>query len=551
MLALAANIADGEGDRAVVFVDLDGFKDVNDRYSHAVGDEVLSVVAQRLQGAVREGDVVGRIGGDEFLVVCPEIGSAEQALGLAARMAKAQRRELSLPIGAIPLQVSVGVAFSSGGSIDAETLVAMADHAMYESKRERRGRPKLADAMPSEDTQTDTPAITAGRGAAATTRRRARNGDRRGAVAAAGAEAPESVIEQAVHAAREMLGMEMAYVADVRGGLQDYRALAGEIASFGVEAGVAIPLEGTYCEKMLDGSIGNVVHDARNDPATRGLEITGKARIGAYVGVPVTLSDGRLYGTFCCLSHEVEPALRARDVQFMHVLARLIGDQISREENEEHARGLALRASNVTALLAALHARDGYTEGHCQEVVSLALSVGRELGLDERQLLDLESLALLHDIGKIGIADAVLRKPDQLSKEEWAEMQRHPDIGADLVAAMPSLSYLAPMIRAEHERWDGRGYPKGLREEEIPLLSRIVFVCDAYHAMTSDRPYRRALAHRVALGEIEGNAGSQFCPSSAAALTDVLKKKRARQAPAKGRRPAKVRSRANAKQPAR
>jgi HD-GYP domain-containing protein (c-di-GMP phosphodiesterase class II) len=207
-----------------------------------------------------------------------------------------------------------------------------------------------------------------------------------------------------------------------------------------------------------------------------------------------------------------------------------------RGENGTDAYDQALKASNVNALLSALQARDGDTENHSQAVVTLAVAVGRELHLGERQLLDLESVALLHDIGKIGIPDAILRKPGKLSDEQWAEMHRHPDIGADIVATMPSLSYLAPVIRAEHERWDGGGYPVGLQGEDIPLLSRIVFVCDAYHAMTSDRPYRRALKHGVALKEIKANSGSQFCPRAAAALARVLQRTRARPARAGGLR---------------
>jgi diguanylate cyclase (GGDEF)-like protein/PAS domain S-box-containing protein len=482
MHALAANIASGQrrANRAVVFVDLDGFKQINDRHSHAVGDEVLGVVASRLQGAVREADIVGRIGGDEFLVVCPDIGGPEQAMALAARMAEAQRERVCLPGGEIALQVSIGVAWTGDESLDAESLVALADQAMYVSKRERWGRPRLAGA--------------AEEGASAT--RRGEEHATVGALAVEGVkdggvgESPETVIAQAAEAARQMLGVDMAYV-----------------------------------------------------PDTRELAPTEDGRFGAYVGVPVMLPDGRSYGTFCCVSHEPEPALRDRDVQFMRVLARLIGDQIQRQESEAQARGRALKASNVSALLSALHARDGYTEDHSQAVVSLAMAVGRELGLDAGELLDLESVALLHDIGKIGICDAVLRKPGSLSEGEWAEMYRHPDIGAEIVAAMPSLSYLAPVIRAEHERWDGGGYPNGLRGEQIPLLSRIVFVCDAYHAMTSDRPYRRALAHGVALREITSNAGSQFCPHAAGALERVLEQRRARPRQSNGQRARKVRSR--------
>ena len=145
--ALEANLASGRrhADRAVMFVDLDSFKEVNDRHGHAAGDELLRVVAGRLREAVRDEDLVGRIGGDEFLVVCPDIGGVEQSMKLAERLADTLRERISPGMQGIGYQVSVGVVWSSGPGTDADTLVAQADRAMYESKRERTGRAKLAE----------------------------------------------------------------------------------------------------------------------------------------------------------------------------------------------------------------------------------------------------------------------------------------------------------------------------------------------------------------------------------------------------------------------
>jgi diguanylate cyclase (GGDEF)-like protein/PAS domain S-box-containing protein len=149
--ALEDHVAGGEHacERAVVFVDIDHFKAVNDRYGHAAGDELLSIVAQRLRGAVREDDLVGRIGGDEFLVLCPHVGGPQEALRLAERLARAQGQDVRLAKGSVALRLSIGVAWSSGEDADADELVAQADHAMYESKREGAGRPKLAQPSPT------------------------------------------------------------------------------------------------------------------------------------------------------------------------------------------------------------------------------------------------------------------------------------------------------------------------------------------------------------------------------------------------------------------
>ena len=161
-----------------------------------------------------------------------------------------------------------------------------------------------------------------------------------------------------------------------------------------------------------------------------------------------------------------------------------------------------------------LEARDGYTgehsREHSREVVKLSAEVARRLGLSEEEVEDVETAALLHDVGKMGISDAILRKPGPLSDEEWEAMRRHPEIGEQIVASIESLSHLAPIIRAEHERWDGGGYPDGLTEEEIPLASRIVLASDAFHAMISDRPYRKAMSPEAALRELEKNADKQF-----------------------------------------
>lgn len=176
----------------------------------------------------------------------------------------------------------------------------------------------------------------------------------------------------------------------------------------------------------------------------------------------------------------------------------------------------------MRALLAALEARDGYTGDHSRAVVEFSVALARELGLSEEQEAQTEQIALLHDIGKIGIPDAILRKEARLTGDEWELMKEHPVIGANIVASIGSLHHLAPAVRAEHERWDGGGYPDGVSGEAIPLPSRVVFVCDAYHAMISDRPYRKRIGLRAALEELERSAGTQFCPDAVEALKVVL-----------------------------
>ncbi len=185
------------------------------------------------------------------------------------------------------------------------------------------------------------------------------------------------------------------------------------------------------------------------------------------------------------------------------------------------------RISSLRALLTAVQARDSYTAVHSRQVVMLARAVARRLGLDDGHVREVESAALLHDLGKIAVPDAILGKRGPLTEHEQLLMRQHPVVGAQMVSSIPDLEHLAPAIRAEHERWDGTGYPDGLAGEAIPLGSRIAFVCDAYQAMTSNRPYRRALSHDMAIAEIESESGRQFCPAAAAALLEALRAERA------------------------
>ncbi len=168
--------------------------------------------------------------------------------------------------------------------------------------------------------------------------------------------------------------------------------------------------------------------------------------------------------------------------------------------------------STVEALANALEANDEYTSTHARWITDLSLRVGRELGLDERALKCLELGALLHDIGKIGIPSDVLSKPGRLTAVERKLVETHPELGERIIAPIDRLQVVRPIVRHCHERWDGGGYPDGLAGEDIPLESRIIFVCDAYHAMTTDRPYRRRLSHPEAMRRLADAAGSQFDP---------------------------------------
>ncbi len=180
----------------------------------------------------------------------------------------------------------------------------------------------------------------------------------------------------------------------------------------------------------------------------------------------------------------------------------------------------AYRAT-LKALVTALETRDSETHGHSERVVNFSLRLGREMGLGEEQLLSLEFGSLLHDIGKIGVPDAILRKPAPLTEPEWYEMRKHPLHGEQILGGIEFLEGAARVVAQHHERWDGTGYPLGLKGEKIDLNARIFAVADAFDAITSDRVYRRGKPYDAAARELESWAGRQFDPSVVEAFLRV------------------------------
>ena len=179
---------------------------------------------------------------------------------------------------------------------------------------------------------------------------------------------------------------------------------------------------------------------------------------------------------------------------------------------EVNAQLLAAYEATIAGWSRALDLRDRDTEGHSRRVTQLTEKLAKALGMTEEEIMHLRRGALLHDMGKIGIPDAILHKPDQLTDEEWVIMRKHPQLAYDM---LHSVEYLCPALEIplnHHEKWDGTGYPRGLRGEEIPLSARLFAVVDVWDALTSDRPYRRAWSEEEALNYIREQSGKHFDP---------------------------------------
>ena len=210
------------------------------------------------------------------------------------------------------------------------------------------------------------------------------------------------------------------------------------------------------------------------------------------------------------------------DLEMLETLAHQVGTAIENallyQEQRETFLGITM------AFAEALEKRDNYTGGHTRRVCEYSMAIARHMNLPEKQLQELHLSAILHDIGKIGVPDRVLQKPGKLEPDEFAEMNRHPVLGSEILEHVKSLRAMIGGVRNHHEKYDGSGYPDRKKGEEIPLIGRIIAVADSFDAMTSTRPYRTALSHETALYELETNSGKQFNPDIVVAFLEVYKK---------------------------
>lgn len=238
------------------------------------------------------------------------------------------------------------------------------------------------------------------------------------------------------------------------------------------------------------------------------------------------LGEARLYGAACIAAvmfllyfalRHMERALALRMVGRNWELA---GEKV--ELTESLARLEETYTSTLQAIAVAIDANDTYADGHSTRVAGFAVKIGKAMGLGEEELQSLEKGALFHDIGKVWVPDYILMKEGPLTAEEQAMIRKHPVMGADMLDSAKSLRSFAPAVLHHHERFDGTGYPYGLKGLAIPLEARILAVADAFDAMTSERPYRSALLMREALEELYSNAGGQFDPRVIEAFLNVL-----------------------------
>ncbi len=500
---------------AVVMADVDGLKATNDTYGHLIGDAVLKAVAAALS---RDGAVVGRYGGDEFVAILPG-ADIDRVDRYRQDVLAAIRDGIDEPaIGtSVPIALSVGVAMYPEESERIDDLIRLADSAMYASRRATRAEsvgPSLAQRL---------------------------DGDRASRLVG------ELVPLLTAPGTREDKLRLVAHQLSVGVG---YDAVNFEVSGESSEPGAT--WEGAYV-RAAQMSVESWVHEqaqASDHPLGRLMDKTRRpifidrldetelltdaerqlilgAGLSSALVVPMIWHD-HLVGMLSVASKQTS-GFTAWDAQFLtavssQVTAIVFMTTLVEELQAATANLAKAHGDTVMMLASAAEAHDDTTGRHLQRVRLVTEALARELNYGEEQIHQLGLAAVLHDIGKVRVPDSILTSSASLSSDEWVTMKQHTFWGGDFLEGHHGFDLAAAVARCHHERWDGAGYPRGLRGDQIPEAAAITSVADSYDAMTNDRPYRAGRPAAEAVTEVVRCSGTQFSPRVVDALVRLFRR---------------------------
>ncbi|RCK78672.1 MAG: hypothetical protein OZSIB_1199 [Candidatus Ozemobacter sibiricus] len=266
-----------------------------------------------------------------------------------------------------------------------------------------------------------------------------------------------------------------------------------------------------------------IVPDTSKDPRFfKGADKKSGFVTRSMICVPMRLKD-EVIGVLQVLNRTGDIPFNDHDIEILEAVANQAVSAIDNARLYENIQKVYL--ATIEVLATAIDAKDPYTQGHSRRVTQYSVAVAEELNMDRKELENVRYAGLLHDVGKIGIKDSIIRKPGRLTDEEYAIIKRHPEIGARILRPVDFLADKIPGVLHHHEYYDGRGYPAHLAGEDIPLIGRIICVADAFDAMTTNRPYRKGLSVNVAVGELKKFSGKQFDPKCVEAFLAAFEKK--------------------------
>jgi len=485
----------------LLILDIDHFKAVNDSYGHVVGDQFLKECATLAKNGVRESDIVCRYyGGDELVAILPDADEAETRR-IATRLLESFREAvLCRDTYELRATVSIGAcAMTAGAGHGAETFLIQADRALYRAKQTGRNQVCFAgDPPPAAPVPAHRPAAPAG------------SLDTQRGVLVVDDDRSLCVLFQRM-LTRERFGVFIAETSEAA--LEIARRERGMIDVALVDLHIGEE-NGLDLLKQLRGI----------DESTIGVVITGQATLenavaslqqGAYDFVQKPVAPAQLTAV-------LERAAKYRRLVLENKRYQLHLEEMVREKNAALSRALDQITDSYQFTLEAmadmLDTRERKTGAHSKRVARMAVVLARKLGASLEEIEIIGTGALLHDIGKIGIPDAILLKEGPLTDEEREIMKTHPHLGYNVIKAGPGLEPASEIVLAHQERFDGSGYPRGLKGEDICLGARIFAVVDAYDAIRSDRPYSRGRGAAETLAEIVRHSGTQFDPAVVAAL---------------------------------
>ncbi len=326
----------------------------------------------------------------------------------------------------------------------------------------------------------------------------------------------DEVLDRILDATRELMGAEMCSVRllDSATGLLVLAASAGLVLSPEHRA-IAVRVGEGCSGKAVETRKPYPVYDIRKSPFAF-PDLAKEQGLRSLLAVPI-IARTRVLGALTVYSRRLHK-YTSRETRVMEAIT---GQAAIAIENANLYRD---SINSLLVMAKAIEAKDPYTQGHSERVTQYAVILGRALGLGEREVMLLQQLGPLHDVGKIGVPEAILQKPGKLTAEEFREIAQHPLIGADILGPIHLFREGLPIVRNHHERVDGNGYPDRLAAEGIPLLARVAAVADAFDAMTSDRSYRKALPWKVAVDEIVRCAGTQFDRGMAERFVEAVRK---------------------------